>query len=65
MKSSTSGSVKFVWMSLNRQTRSIHLLQTHISSEDSRKIVGGKNVDLHMRRYDNVYLASFEKIFFY
>ena len=28
MKSSTSGSLKFVWMSLDRPTRSIRLLQT-------------------------------------
>ena len=60
MKSSTSGSVKFVWMSLNRQ----HVLFICFRRIYRRKIVGGKNVDLHMRRYDNVYLASFEKIFF-
>ena len=34
MKSSTSGSVKFVWISLDRPTRSIRLLQTDRTSED-------------------------------
>ena len=34
MKSSTSGSVTFVSMSLDRPTRSSHLLQTDRTSED-------------------------------
>ena len=34
MKGWTSGSVKFVWMSLDRLTRSIRLLQTDRTSED-------------------------------
>ena len=34
MKRSTSGSVKFIWMSLDRPTRSIRLLQTERTSED-------------------------------
>ena len=34
MKSSTSETVKFVWMSLDRPTRSIRLLQTDRTSED-------------------------------
>ena len=34
MKSSTSGSVEFVRMSLDRPTRSIRLLQTDKTSED-------------------------------
>ena len=38
MKSSTSGSVKFVWMSLDRPTRSI------------RTSASGTYVDLHMQR---------------
>ena len=35
MKSSTSGSVNFVWMSWDRPTRSIILLQTDRTSEDN------------------------------
>ena len=34
MKCSTSGSVEFVWMSLDHPTRSIRLLQTDRTSED-------------------------------
>ena len=34
LKSSTSGSLKFVWMSLDRPTRSIRLKQTDRTSED-------------------------------
>ena len=34
MKSSTSGSVEFVWMILDHPTRSIGLLQTDKTSED-------------------------------
>ena len=45
--SSTSGSLKFVWMSLACATRSIRLLQTDRTSKDRLQI---KNVDLHMRR---------------
>ena len=45
MKSSTSGSVEFVGMSLDRPTRFIRLLQTH-----SLRIVSGTNVDLPIRR---------------
>ena len=46
--SSTSGSLKFVWMSLDRPTRSIRLLQTDRTSKDRLQIK--KNVDPHMRR---------------
>ena len=46
--SSTSGSLKFVWMSLDRPTRSTRLLQTDRTSKDRLQIK--KNVDLHMRR---------------
>ena len=46
--SSTSGSLKFVYMSLDRPTRSIRLLQTDTTSKDRLQIK--KNVDLHMRR---------------
>ena len=45
MKSSTSGSVKFVWISLDRPSRRIERL----------KIVSGTNVDLHMRRTKLIY----------
>ena len=34
MKSSTSGSVRFVGMSLDRPTRSVRLLQTDRTSKD-------------------------------
>ena len=55
MESLTSGSVKFAWMSLDRPTRSIRLIER-------LKFVSGTNVDLHMRR-TNVYLASFGRKF--
>ena len=42
--SSTSGSVKFVWISLDRRTRSIRL-----------KVICDANVDLHMRRTELKY----------
>ena len=42
--SSTSGSVKFVWISLDRRTRSVRL-----------KIICEANVDLHMRRTELTY----------
>ena len=46
--SSTSGSLKFVWMSLACATRSIRLLQTDRTSKDRLQIK--KNVNLLMRR---------------
>ena len=47
MKSSTSGSRKFVWMSLDLPTRSIRVLQTDRTSEDRPR---GTDVDLRMGR---------------
>ena len=51
MKSSKSGSVNFVWTSLDRPTRSIRLLQTDKTSEDRLR----ENVDLtsHATKYTN------------
>ena len=46
--SSTSGSLKIVWMSLAHATRSIRLLQTDRTSKDRLQIK--KNVNLLMRR---------------
>ena len=46
--SSTSGSLKFVWMSLAHATRSIRLLQTDRTSKDRLQIK--KNVNLLKRR---------------
>ena len=47
MKSSTSGSRKFVWMSLDLPTRSIRVLQTDRTSEDRPR---DTDVDLRMGR---------------
>ena len=47
MKSSTSGSVEFVRMSLDRPTGSIRLLRTDRTLQD-RLVV--RNVDLHIRQ---------------
>ena len=61
MKSSTLGSVKFVWMSLDRRTRSIFLLQMDRTPEDrlqgKRRSSHGTNYLINL--YDIVYLASF------
>ena len=63
MTSSTSGSVNFFWMSLDRPTSSLRLLQ--------KKNISG-NVDLYMRQtkvikykhlYDSEYLAFFGRTF--
>ena len=48
MKSSTFGSVKFVWMNLDRPTRFVRLLQT--DSLQRVKIVSGTSIDLHTQR---------------
>ena len=48
MKSSTSGSVKFVGMNLDRPTRCVRLRQT--DSLECVKIVSVRSVDLHAQQ---------------
>ena len=60
MKGSTSGSVKFVWMSLDRPTHSIRLLQDK-TSEDRlwhKKACEWLNKKKINKMHDNDYLAS-------
>ena len=51
MKSSTSGSVEFVRMSLDRPTGSIRLLRTDRTPQDR---LGVRNVDLHIPQSDKL-----------
>ena len=64
MKSSRSGSVKFAWISLDRPTRSIRLLQIWRSSPGQTSIFTCNELnELIKNLYDNVYLASFGRKF--
>ena len=70
MKSLTSGSVKLVWMSLDRPTRSICLPQTDRTFEgrfrDNGRPFNATNWTNKLKNlYDDVYLASFESKFIY
>ena len=61
MKSSTSGSFKFIWMSLDRPTYSIHLL--HMNRERV-KIVSRATLDLHTQRTKQINKSRLAKIVF-
>ena len=73
MKSSTSGSVEFVWKSLDRLSRPIRLLPTYRTSEDrlwdkrrspQTSIFTCDELNWWISNlYDNLYLASFERKF--
>ena len=61
MKSSTSGSVEFVWMCLDHPTRSIRLLQTDGAFEDRLREKRRSSYATNENLYDKVYVASFRR----